>query len=123
MNGLCATLLFAHVLEVGTTTLKTHLNALQQSGVHPLRGVCWHFTHALLVTETHLLQTTRLVAVNSGLISPHSPELNPLNYWFWGACKHSVYRNKPGGLDEPCLSVEQYVYEVSADTAERMGVP
>ena len=27
-NGLCATL-FAHVLEVGTTTLKAHLNALQ----------------------------------------------------------------------------------------------
>ena len=41
-NGICVTLLFAHVLEVqvGTTTLKEHLNALQEEGAHPLCGVC-----------------------------------------------------------------------------------
>ena len=50
-----ATLLFAHVLEVATTTLKAHLNALQESGAHPLRSICWHFTHVLLDAETQLL--------------------------------------------------------------------
>ncbi|KAF0302654.1 hypothetical protein FJT64_025256 [Amphibalanus amphitrite] len=52
---------------------------------------------------------------------PHRPDLNPLDYWFWGACKDSdsVYHNKPGSLEELRLSVEQYVREVTADTAER----
>ncbi|KAF0304743.1 Chitotriosidase-1 [Amphibalanus amphitrite] len=51
---------------------------------------------------------------------PHSPDLNPLDFWFWGACKDSdsVYHNKPGSLQELRLSVEQYVREVTADTAE-----
>ena len=34
---------FAHVLEVGTPTLTAHLNALQDAGAHPIRGVCWPF--------------------------------------------------------------------------------
>ena len=25
----------------------------------------------------------------------HSPDLNPLDYWFWGAAKGSVYTNHP----------------------------
>ena len=41
-----------HVLEVGTTTAKTHLNTLQEAGAHPLRGVCWHFMRVLLDYET-----------------------------------------------------------------------
>ena len=40
--------------------------------------------------------------------APHSPDLNSLDYWFWGACKDSVYHNKPGSLEELRLSVEQY---------------
>lgn len=53
--------------------------------------------------------------------APHSPDLNPLDFWFWGACKDNVYRNKRSSLEELRLSVEQYVREVSADTAERVG--
>ena len=53
--------------------------------------------------------------------APHSPGLNPLDYWLWGACKDSVYHNKPGSLEELRLSIEQYVREVPADTAERVG--
>ena len=52
---LCIFLLFAHVLETGTPTIKAHLNALQETGAHPLRGVCWYFTHVLLDAETHLI--------------------------------------------------------------------
>ncbi|KAF0313161.1 hypothetical protein FJT64_016257 [Amphibalanus amphitrite] len=52
---------------------------------------------------------------------PHSPDFNPLDFWFWGACKDSdsVYHNKPGSLEELRVSVDQYVREVTADTVER----
>ena len=36
---------------------------LQKAGAHPLRGVCWHFTHLLPGNETQLFQATGLVAV------------------------------------------------------------
>ena len=58
-----------HVLEVGTPTTKAHLNALQEGGAHPLRSVCWHFTHIPLDAETQLLHTTGLVAVYDVLAS------------------------------------------------------
>ena len=65
---LCVSLLFAHVLEVGTPMLKAHLNALMEVGAHPPHGVCWHFTQVptaptALNAETQLLQATELVAV------------------------------------------------------------
>ena len=108
--------------STGTSTLKTHLNALQEAGAHPLCSRCrWHFTHVLLDTQTQLLYGTGHVAVSGWLLTLHSPEFNPLEYCLWGACKHSIYRNKPGSLEELRLSVEQYVREVPADTAERVG--
>ena len=27
--------------------------------------------------------------------SPHSPDLNPLDFFLWGYCKNNVYINKP----------------------------
>ena len=42
--------------------------------------------------------------------------------WTKGARKDSVYRKKPGSLEELRLSVEQYASEVPADTAGRVGV-
>ena len=50
-----------------------------------------------------------------------APELHPLEYWFRGVCKHSDYRTKPGSLEELRLSVEQYVREAPADTAEKVS--
>ena len=41
--------------------------------------------------------------------TPHSPELNPLDLLFWGACKDNVYCNQRSSLEELRLSVEQYV--------------
>ena len=40
--ALCVSLLLAHVLEVGSATLKAHLNELYEVDAHSLRGVCWH---------------------------------------------------------------------------------
>ncbi|KAF0307978.1 hypothetical protein FJT64_020762 [Amphibalanus amphitrite] len=55
--------------------------------------------------------------------APHSPDLKPLDYWFWGACKDSdsVYHNKPGSLEELRLSVEQCVRVVPTGTAVRVS--
>ena len=66
--GLCVSLLFAHVLEVGPPTLKAYLNAPQEAGAHRLRFVCCHFTHVLFDPQTQLLQATVLVVVSSGLL-------------------------------------------------------
>ena len=91
---LCVSLLFAHVLEVGTPTLKAHLNALQEVGAHPLRGVCWHFTHVLPDTRTQLPQATGLAVVSSVLLTVRN-STHWTRYWSLGACKGNVYRNKP----------------------------
>ena len=95
-NGLCATLLFAHVREVQAPPRSKHIwtRSRELAPTLSARGVCWHFTHVLLDTETQLLQATGLVAVSSGLLTLRRPELNPLGYCFWKACKHSIYRNK-----------------------------
>ena len=123
-NGLCATLLFAHVRDVQAPSRSRHIWARFREPAPTLsaRGVCWHFTHVLLDTETQLLQASGLVAVSSELLTLHSPELNTLDYCFWGAYKHSVYRNKPDSLEKLRLTVEQCVREVPADTAKRVGV-
>ena len=119
-NGLCATLLFAHVPKVGTTTLKAHLNALQEAGTHSLRVVCWHFTHVLLDTMTQLLQATGLVAVSSGLLT-----VQYSTRWTTGVLESLQAQSLPQqarySLEKLCFSVEQYVREVTADTAERVG--
>ena len=61
------------MLEVGSTPLNAHLNALYEAGAHALRGVCWHFTHVLLDTETQLLRATGLVTVDAVLAGPPKP--------------------------------------------------
>ena len=45
--NLCESLLFAHMLEVGTPTFKAHLNALQEAS-HPLRS-----SRCLLALNAH----------------------------------------------------------------------
>ena len=67
--AVCVSISFAHVLEMGTATLKAHLNTLQEADAYPLRDVCSHFTHVLLDAETQLLQATELVPVSSGLFT------------------------------------------------------
>ena len=65
-NGICASFMFAHVLEVGTAKLKA-IWTRSWSWRPPLRGVCCHFTHVLLDAETQLLQATGLVAIDAVL--------------------------------------------------------
>ena len=104
---LCVSLLFAHVLEVDIQTLNAHLNAFQEAGGHPLRGICWHFTH--IVTARRYDATPPryrgLVAVSSGLLTVLIStrwailvlgSLQGLPKFTFG----SVYRNKSRSLEE-----------------------
>ena len=45
--------------------------------------------------------------------APHSPDLNPLDYWFWGASKGSVYTNRPTTLDDLKQEVSDYLQAVT----------
>ena len=54
-------------------------------------------------TITFLWQLFRNRLVALGIAhdwAPHSPNLNPPDYWFWGAAKGSVYANHPATLDD-----------------------
>ena len=48
-----------------------------------------------------------------------SPDLNPLDYWFWGHCEAEVMRTQPLTLDDLKEEVESFARTVLADTVER----
>ena len=45
--------------------------------------------------------------------APHSPDLNPLDFFLWGYLKDRVYGNSPQTLDELKLSVETHTNRIS----------
>lgn len=53
--------------------------------------------------------------------APHSPDLNPLDFWFWGASKGEVYANKPTTLNELKDNIEAYTANVTAETCRKVG--
>uniref|UniRef100_UPI00358F7504 uncharacterized protein isoform X2 n=1 Tax=Myxine glutinosa TaxID=7769 RepID=UPI00358F7504 len=53
--------------------------------------------------------------------APHSPDLNPLDYWFWGAAKGSVYVNHPATLDDLKQEVSGYLQAVPHETYRKVG--
>ena len=44
---------------------------------------------------------------------PHSPELNPLDFWFWGEAKRKIYANRPQTLAYLKQNVADYAAEVT----------
>ena len=52
--------------------------------------------------------------------SPNSPDLNPLDFFLWGYCKDSVYKNSPGTLDELKAEVETLVSGITPDMLQRV---
>ena len=52
----------------------------------------------------------RLVALGTDVEwAPHSPDLNPLDFWFWGAAKEAVYKFRPDNLNQLKQSVVNYI--------------
>ena len=52
---------------------------------------------------------------------PHSPDLNPLDFWFWEAAKGKVYSNRPQTLADLKQNVAAYAAEVTAETWKKVG--
>ena len=53
--------------------------------------------------------------------APHSSDLNPLDFWFWGASKGEVYANKPTTLDQLKQSVKAYAANVTGETCRKVA--
>jgi hypothetical protein len=68
---------------------------------------------------TQYIQCVRKVAVHLGyreLISrnvwpPHSPDLNPSDFYVWGSTKSAMYRDRPGILNELKTAVNAYLHK------------
>ena len=50
---------------------------------------------------------------------PKSPDLNPLDYWFWGHCEAEVIRTKPTTLDQLKQEVEAFAETLTGDVVEK----
>ena len=68
------------------------------------------------------LFNTRLLALGTNYEwSPHSPDLNPLDFWLWRAAKQSIFAEKPRCLDDIKQNVAHYIQQVSPQTAKKVG--
>ena len=54
---------------------------------------------------------------------PHNPDLNPLDYWFWGgrAAKGSIYAKCSATLDDLKQEVSDYFQAVPRETYRKVG--
>ena len=64
----------------------------------------------------------RLIALKSDVEwAPHSPDLNPLDFWLWGAAKDEVYKARPRTLEALKRQVTEYVQQVPLATCRKVG--
>lgn len=86
-----------------------------QDGARP------HTAHATLDHLGGLFQS-RLISLNTAHEwAPHSPDLNPLDFWFWGAAKGKVYASRPQTLEDLKQNVADYATEITNDTWQKVG--
>ena len=52
--------------------------------------------------------------------SPHSPDLAHLDFFFWGAVKAEVYKEKPCSVRQLKQAVESFTQSVTTDTCRRV---
>jgi len=43
---------------------------------------------------------------------PKSPDMSPLDYWFWGACDQHIKESKPQNIDELVDHVPDYARNI-----------
>ena len=80
--------------------------------------------HTAGATIAHLQQLFNNRVLSLGMPhewSPHSPDLNPLDFWLWGAAKGAVYADKPETLAHLKQNVINYVQQVTAETLCKVG--
>ena len=53
--------------------------------------------------------------------APHSPDLNRLDFWLWGAAKDSDYKFRPANLNLLKERVEEYIRQVPLRIWKKVG--
>ena len=102
------------------------LSATQLEGQHRM---AWFMQdgappHTAQETIAYLrgLFNTRVLAFDTNQEwSPHNPDLNPLDFWLWGAAKQSIFAEKSRCLDDIKQNVAHYIQQVSPQTARKVG--
>ena len=51
--------------------------------------------------------------------SPHSPDLSPLDYWFWGFAKDKVYAGRPQTLQELRNAIEDFTNSITIEAVAK----
>lgn len=51
---------------------------------------------------------------------PRSPDITPLDFYFWGVVKNTVYKTRPRNRDELCARIRQACNEISAVELRRV---
>ena len=79
--------------------------------------------HTAISTLQHLKQTfrSRIISLKTDFEwAPHSPDLNPLDFFFWGSSKSEVYKSKPKSLEDLRENLEVYARSVSIETCKKV---
>jgi len=50
--------------------------------------------------------------------APHSSDINPLDFFFWGYCKDNVYHSNPRAIGPLKLEIESFIRQITADTCK-----
>ena len=74
-----------------------------------------------VMTELRRVFGNRLISRNADIAWPaHSPDLNPLDYSFWGQAMAEVYKRQPETIAELCEIVENFASSLSEDQVRKM---
>ena len=86
----------------------------QQDGASPHTSL-----ESRLWLEDHF--EDRIVSFKTPYIwSPHSPDLNPLDFFLWGYCKDNVYFDKPATIDQLKRNVTRFIRAIPQDMCVRV---
>ena len=80
-----------------------------------------HTAHETIAYLRGLFNTHLLALGTNHEWSRHSADLNPLDFWSWGAAKQSIFAEKPRRLDDIKQNVAHYIQQVSPQTARKVG--
>ena len=69
----------------------------------------------------HIILTKNVFQVRaSAFTAPHSPDLNPLDFYLWGFLKDKVYKNNPQTVPELKAAIEAKVRAISKEECVRV---
>ena len=80
-----------------------------------------HTAHETIAYLRGLFNTRLLALSTHHEWSSHSPDLNPLDFWLWGAAKQFIFAEKSRCLDDIKENVAHYIQQVSPQTARKVG--